>query len=181
MVIRHSLFVIRQSSKPMSPITHDLIIIGTGPAGTSTALHLLQQDPTWSERMLLIDKAIHPREKLCGGGIIHFGENILTDLDLPFEPTNFEVREVRLKYNASAYSFRGDPVFRIVHRAEFDHWLVQQVEARGGRVQQGESILDVEVLDDYVKLTSDRAVYHAKAIVAADGSRSLVTTQTQME
>lgn len=158
----------------MSPITQDLIIIGTGPAGTSTALHLLQQDPTWSERMLLIDKAIHPREKLCGGGIVHFGENILTDLDLPFEPTNFEIREVRLKYRSSTYSFRGDPVFRIVHRAEFDHWLVQQLEARGGRVQQGESILDVELFDDYVKLTSDKAVYHAKAIVAADGSRSLV-------
>ncbi len=28
----------------------DLIIIGSGPAGISTALHLLQQDPGWADR-----------------------------------------------------------------------------------------------------------------------------------
>ncbi|MEM7802624.1 MAG: FAD-dependent monooxygenase [Chloroflexota bacterium] len=152
----------------------DLLIIGTGPAGTSTALHLLQQDPSWRSRMVLVDKAVHPREKLCGGGITHFGENILSDLGLPFEPTNFEIQEVRLTYGEKWYSFRGDPVFRIVHRAEFDHWLVKEVEAAGGIVSQGEAVTDVQEHANYIEVKTDRRTFHAKAIVAADGSYSVV-------
>jgi hypothetical protein len=36
-------------------------IVGAGPAGLSTALHLLQIDPSWAERMLVLEKAAHPR------------------------------------------------------------------------------------------------------------------------
>jgi flavin-dependent dehydrogenase len=49
----------------------DTLIVGSGPAGSSTALHLVQKDPAWAERILVVDKAVHPREKLCGGGITH--------------------------------------------------------------------------------------------------------------
>lgn len=152
----------------------DLLIIGSGPAGSSTALHLLAQDPSWKDRMLIVDKAIHPREKLCGGGIIHFGLNILSDLGLPFEPTNFEVKEVRLKYEEDSYSFRGDPVFRIVHRAEFDHWLIKQVQRAGVNVSEGEAVLDIKEQDEFVEVTTDQRVIQARAVVAADGSRSIV-------
>lgn len=51
----------------------DLIIIGSGPAGVSTALHLLPSDPCWAGRMLLLEKAAHPHPKLCGGAITRLG------------------------------------------------------------------------------------------------------------
>ena len=153
----------------------DLLIIGSGPAGTSTALHLLDQDPTWADRLLIIDKATHPREKLCGGGVTHLGENVLADIGIPFSPINFPVREVRLNYQDESYSFYGDPVFRIVHRAEFDHWLVQEVEKRNGRVQQGIAVLDIHEHDSHIAVETDSDItYHAQVVVAADGSRSLV-------
>ncbi len=152
----------------------DVLIVGSGPAGTSTALHLLDQDPSWAERMLIVDKAIHPREKLCGGGITHLGENVLADLGLAIKPSNFAVREVRLVYDQEQYSFYGDPVFRIVHRAEFDHWLVQEVEKRGGHVAQGVTVTDVIERDGFVEVITDQGTYEAKVLVAADGSRSLV-------
>lgn len=159
----------------MNDIQHiDLLIVGSGPAGTSTALHLLDQDPSWAERMVIVDKAIHPREKLCGGGVTHLGENVLADLGLHFEPTNFAVEEVRLTYQEKSYSFYGKPVFRIVHRAEFDHWLVQQVENRGGVVQQGTAVLDVHPKTDHVIVETDAGTYRAKVLIAADGSRSLI-------
>lgn len=159
-----------------TPVNIDLLIIGSGPAGTSTALHLLQQDSGWADRMLVVDKAIHPREKLCGGGITHLGENVLADLGLVIEPNNFEVREVRLKYEDQAYSFRGNPVFRIVHRAEFDYWLVQEVEKLGGMISQGEGVTDIRPNDEagYIKVTTEKRVIHAKTVIAADGSRSIV-------
>lgn len=156
--------------------TIDLLIIGSGPAGTSTALHLLKQDPAWRERMLIVDKAIHPREKLCGGGITHLGENVLADLGYGIEAPNFPVKEVRLKYEDEHYSFRGDPVFRIVHRAEFDHWLVQEVEKLGGQLSQGEGVVDLTINEaaGYVDVVTDQRTIRAKTVIAADGSRSLV-------
>ena len=154
--------------------TIDVLIIGSGPSGTSTALHLVKQDPAWARRIILVDKAVHPREKLCGGGITHLGQNVLADLGLELEPRHFEVKEARLVYHEKTYSLYGSPVFRIVRRAEFDHWLVQTAEKLGVRVRQGEAVTQVTPHDDYVEVTTEKATFHAKVVVAADGSRSFV-------
>src|SRR4051812_8864026 len=45
----------------------DVAIIGGGPAGISTALHLRAVAP--SARILVLEKARYPREKICAGGI----------------------------------------------------------------------------------------------------------------
>ncbi len=163
--------------------TYDVIIIGTGPAGTSTALHLYQRDPAWAGRVLLIDKAVHPREKLCGGGVTHYGEDLLTDLGLKFEPRHFDVREVRLDYEGESYSFRGSPVFRITHRAEFDHWLLGEVRKHGFTIREGEGVTAIHIADDDnaavdaaapVTVTTERGKYRGKVLIAADGSKSTV-------
>lgn len=154
--------------------TVDVLIIGSGPSGTSTALHLVKSDPNWAKRIMIVDKAVHPREKLCGGGITHLGQNILADLGLPFEVKNFEVKEVKLVYQDKSYSFLGDPVFRIVRRDEFDHWLVQQCEAFDIPVRQGEGVTKIVPHDEYVEVITEKATFHAKVVVGADGSRSFV-------
>jgi len=154
--------------------TIDVLIVGSGPSGTSTALHLVRRDPAWAGRILVVDKAVHPREKLCGGGLTHIGQNILADLGLPLEPRSFPVKEVRLIYRDKQYAFYGNPVFRIVRRDEFDHWLVREAEARGVTVHQGEAVTAITPYDDYVEVVTDRATYHAQVLVAADGSRSFV-------
>lgn len=159
----------------------DILIIGSGPAGMSTALHLVQADPAWGQRLIVIDKAIHPREKLCGGGITHLGENILNRLGLPIKPDNFPVREVRLRYQDQSYSFVGNPVLRIVHRAQFDHWLVQEGEARGIEVRQGEAIIDIIPRDKHVEVISEKQSYYAQVVVAADGSRSRVRSKLKWD
>ncbi|MFO7661503.1 MAG: NAD(P)/FAD-dependent oxidoreductase [Chloroflexota bacterium] len=154
--------------------TVDVLIVGSGPAGTSTALHLIKQDPAWAGRITIVDKAVHPREKLCGGGITHMGQNILANLGLPLEPLNFEVKEARLLYRNNSYSFFGNPVFRIVRRDEFDHWLVQTTEKLGVPVRQGEAVTAVTPHGDYIEVVTTKAIFHARVLVAADGSRSFV-------
>jgi len=159
----------------MADIQHiDVLIVGSGPSGTSTALHLVKKNPAWAQRIVVVDKAVHPREKLCGGGVTHIGQNILARLGLPFEPRNFEVREVRLLYEENSYSFFGNPVFRIVRRDEFDHWLVKTAEKLGVTVRQGEAVTDVTVHDDYVEVVTEKTTFHAQTVVAADGSKSFV-------
>lgn len=152
----------------------DILIVGSGPSGSSTALHLVQQDPAWASRILVVDKAVHPREKLCGGGVTHLGTDILAQLGLRFEPRHFLVREVRLLYEDKSFSFLGNPAFRVTRRDEFDHWLVQQVEAHGVTVCQGEAVADIAVHQDYVEVVTEKRTIHARVVVAADGSRSFV-------
>lgn len=161
-----------QADRPTEEV--DVLIVGAGPAGTSTALHLVQTNPRWAGRILVIDKAVHPRDKLCGGGVTHLAENIVDDLGLVMAPPNFAVRDVQLVYRDKRFSLRGDPVFRIVRRDEFDHWLLQAAEQRGVAVRQGETVTSVVVCSDYVEAITTRALIRAQILVAADGSRSTV-------
>lgn len=159
----------------------DVLIVGSGPAGMSTALHLVKEDAKWAERIVIVDKAIHPREKLCGGGITHLGTDVLTSLGLRFEPRHFSVRETRLVYHDKSYSFRGNPCFRITRRDEFDHWLVRKGEERGITVRQGEAVKDIKAHDDFVEVTTAKTTFHAKVVIAADGSRSFVRTRLKWD
>lgn len=44
---------------------YDVVVVGGGPGGSSTAYHLAKRDV----RVLLVDKCAFPREKVCGDGI----------------------------------------------------------------------------------------------------------------
>lgn len=49
--------------------THEIVIVGAGPAGSAAALELANLDPGLAERLLLLDKAVFPRPKHCAGGL----------------------------------------------------------------------------------------------------------------
>lgn len=159
----------------------DVLIVGSGPSGMSTALHLVQDDPRWASRMVVVDKAVHPREKLCGGGVTHLGTDVLARLGLNFEPRHFSVREARLVYEDQSYSFKGNPAIRITRRDEFDHWLVQVGEERGIAIRQGEGVTGIEVENGHVEVVTDKRTYHAKVVVGADGSRSFVRSRLKWD
>jgi flavin-dependent dehydrogenase len=81
---------------------------------------------------------------------------------------------VRLVYQDQVYACYGDPVFRVVRRDEFDHWLVCCGEQHGLAVRQGEAVIDVTPYPDYIEVLTTQATFHARTVVAADGSRSFV-------
>jgi len=61
---------------------HDVLILGGGPSGLSTALHLAQIAPHLTPRILILEKAHYPRLKLCAGGLVVDAEVILKRLGL---------------------------------------------------------------------------------------------------
>ncbi len=161
-------------SAPATVREVDVLIAGAGPAGMSTALHLCQADPSWASRILVADKAVFPRSKLCGGGVTQPGADILTGLGLEFEPAHIAIDEIRFIYGQVAYALRGAPAFRVVRRDEFDHWLLQQGERRGVEVRQGEAITGVIERPGGIEVHSQQGVYRARVLVAADGSNGVV-------
>jgi 2-polyprenyl-6-methoxyphenol hydroxylase-like FAD-dependent oxidoreductase len=62
----------------------DILILGGGPAGLSTALHLHRFAPELASRLLVLEKAHYPRHKLCGGALTIDAEVILQRLGPPF-------------------------------------------------------------------------------------------------
>jgi flavin-dependent dehydrogenase len=154
----------------------DLIIIGAGPAGLSTAMHLIQNDQAWSQRMLILEKASHPRPKLCGGGITRYGQKTLRKLEfqLPLPIPQARVDNVYLKFRKRTIHVHGKPQFIVYHRPEFDHFLSQQAQHRGVQILQNEGVKSLEVLPDHVRVVTNKGNYKTKMIVGADGSSGVV-------
>jgi flavin-dependent dehydrogenase len=153
----------------------DLIIIGSGPAGVSTALHLLQRDQSWAQRMILLDKDAHPRHKLCGGGVTRIGLETLQGLgfDLPLPIPHEEVNEIRLLYRGREIRARGRPEFLVFNRIEFDVYLAKQVRRQGVIFQENEAVERLKFGSARVEVKTSHGVYQAKAVVGADGSKGI--------
>ena len=66
----------------LQDVQYAIVILGGGPSGLSTALHLAQIAPHLTDQILILEKAHHPRPKLCAGGLTADAEIILQRLGL---------------------------------------------------------------------------------------------------
>jgi flavin-dependent dehydrogenase len=152
----------------------DIAIVGAGPAGLSTALHLIQLGPEWSQRFILLEKEEHPREKLCGGGITCFGLKRLQALGLSLGIPYVPIETVQFRYRDRTVNIHGDPVFIVTWRSEFDAWLVECARARGVNLIENSPVTRLERHDDGIKVFTPDTTYLAKVVVGADGSRGFI-------
>src|SRR5215470_20145604 len=60
----------------------DVIVVGAGPAGSTTATHLARAGLD----VLVLEKSVFPREKVCGDGLTPRGVKQLIDLGIDTRP-----------------------------------------------------------------------------------------------
>ena len=156
----------------------DIVIVGSGPAGTSTALHLLKHDPTLVGEILLIDKAVHPRDKICAGGLIPHTLDCLRELEVPLSVPHVRVNRayVRVPPGRDVWCDDGG-MCSVIRRDEFDFSLVRAARERGAVVREGEKVLELRRESDRVLVVTDRETFRARVVVGADGSGSRVRRQ----
>lgn len=159
-------------------LARDIVIVGAGPAGTSTALHLLKAEPTLAHNLLLLDKAVHPREKICAGGLIPHTLDCLNELEIPLSVPHVQVDRafVRVPPHHEVFCEDGG-MCSVVRRNEFDFLLVQTARARGAEIREGEKVLELAREANGVRVVTDKETYLARIIVGADGSGSRVRRQ----
>jgi flavin-dependent dehydrogenase len=146
----------------------DLVIIGGGPAGLSTALHVAALAPQL--RMVVLEAKPYPREKICAGGIGARGLHILDKLGVHVECPMVKLDAVAMRINGEQVVTRVPNCGVVVRRVEFDHGLAKQAMARGIDVRDATPVNAIDVRDDGVRVTTEAGdELHARAIVGADG------------
>jgi len=154
----------------------DIIIIGGGPSGLSTALHLARDFPQLASRVVILEKARYPRLKLCAGGLVIDAEIILQRLGLDVsEVPHVDADRIHFAFEAKGLAIRVPRrhALRVIRRDEFDHWLAGKAEARGLEIREGITVKKILPEKDGVMVETDQGDFRAQVVVGADGSNGV--------
>jgi len=154
----------------------DIIIIGGGPGGLSTALHLARDFPHLASRILILEKARYPRPKLCAGGLVIDAENILQRLGLDVgEVPHVDADRIHFGFEAKGLNIRVPRrhALRVIRRDEFDTWLAGKAETRGLEIREGITVKKILPEKDGVLVETDHGNFRAQVVVGADGSNGV--------
>lgn len=153
---------------------YDIIIVGAGPSGSAAAIRLAQRAPQLAARTLVLDKAIFPRKKLCGGGVTQHAWDLLRALGVAPDVPAYPIHRMRLVYDDLEATFHWRNMFRVVQRDEFDTALLKHAQARGVQVRQGVNVREILRDDAGVTLQTDADEFRARVVIGADGANSVV-------
>jgi menaquinone-9 beta-reductase len=152
----------------------DIVIVGAGPAGLSTALHLARRCPELAARTVLLEAALHPRRKICGGAVTVHGETQLAHLGIAVDVPAATVDRLRFCFGRRVFTVEQPSVMRVIQRADFDAVLAAAAQKAGLAIHGGERVLDLAPTPDGIELRTAKATYRARVVVAADGANSVV-------
>ncbi len=154
--------------------SYDVIVVGSGPSGSTTARHLAQE----GLKTLLLEKEKMPRYKPCGGGLTAKVKNIL---DVDFSPTVEDtITRASVAYRDSIrfpVRFNG-PVGWSVMRDKFDLLLANEAAKAGAEVRDAANVKRVQVDDTSVQIQVNGEELTSKVIVGADGANGIVARAT---
>lgn len=153
---------------------YDLAIVGAGPAGAATACFAAQS----GLRVLLLDKARFPRDKVCGDGLTARAVAVLREMGLEAAVNAVGQRITHATLIApatvmnvplSAASDYPDYAL-VVPRLTLDALLVQAATQAGAELREGCEVHDIRSGDSQVTLETTAGTITARWAVVACGA-----------
>jgi geranylgeranyl reductase family protein len=145
----------------------DVVVVGGGPAGLSAA----HAAGARGARVLVLERASHPRYKTCGGGLL--GTSVAS-LPAGFEvPARDRIDRATFTHDGRRPFTRSDggPLLAMVQREEFDAALCRAALEVGVQVRERAMVRTVEQFDGGVRVRlADGDEVAARVLVGADGS-----------
>jgi len=141
---------------------YDIMIVGGGPAGISTWLHLHKNVVDLAEKTLLIEKARYPRDKLCGGALGGWTLDTLNELDIQIDVPQVEIDKIKCIFGENVYEHEERNFFKIIRRRDFDHSLAKTALSRGMHLHQNEAFVDFKRNGKYLLVKTSKGTYKIK-------------------
>jgi geranylgeranyl reductase family protein len=156
----------------------DVVVVGAGPAGSSAAWSLAQAGID----VVILEKVLFPREKVCGDGLTPRGVKVLGDLGVD---TSGWLRHRGLRVHGGGQVVEVDwprlthwPAYGLVRRrSELDAALAAHATCAGARLHTGVTVTG-PLLDDagrvagvHAEVGPDRrpVTWRARLVVSAEG------------
>jgi flavin-dependent dehydrogenase len=151
-----------------------IMIVGAGPAGISTWLHLQKEAPQLAQNSIIIEKAIFPRDKLCAGALCVWVSEVLACLGVDLDISSFFVSDIELRFGKEIDRLHQDNCFRVVQRVDFDYALVRESRKRGLELHEGEILVALSRAQHQLIVTTNKREYAVQVLIGADGAFSAV-------
>ena len=154
----------------------DVVVVGGGPGGSAAAIELARS----GRSVVLIDKAVFPRDKCCGDGLTTLALRELEHLGFDGTdvsdwqevdgaviraPSGLEIRVPLPEQGLYA---------AITPRLQLDDALIRLARSHGVDVRDGSAFSSVEKHDDHIVVRADGLEVTARYVIAADGMWSPV-------
>ncbi len=152
----------------------DVIIIGGGLSGLSTAVHLSNKGYS----ILVLEKSSHKSIIPCAGGMAATMRNFLPiDIEKAIET---EVKRVHFTYESKdkvIAELTGESPFLIVKREVLDNLLIEKAKSQGTFFINSVKVKSLEKnTDSWIIKCNNKNSYESKFLVIADGSDSQWST-----
>ncbi len=161
----------------------DVIVVGAGPAGSTTAYHLARSGLD----VLLLEKTAFPREKVCGDGLTPRAVKQLVAMGIDISEEAGWLRNKGLRIIGGGVRLEMDwpelatfPDYGLVRkRDDFDEQLARNAQKAGARLHErcnvGAPVVDPRtgrITGVHAKLGEEKTpvTFHAPLVVAADGN-----------
>jgi geranylgeranyl reductase family protein len=159
-----------------------VIIVGAGPAGSTTAYYLAQAGLD----VLVLEKATFPRDKVCGDGLTPRAVKSLVQMGIPIDEQGW-LKNKGLRVIGGGKRMELDwpeltnyPGYGLVRtRASLDETLARRAQEAGARIEEGVTVTG-PVLDERTgriigvttESNGDITTRASRIVIAADGNSS---------
>jgi len=153
----------------------DVIIVGGGLAGLTSAIHLSRSNIS----VLVIEKNPYPSHKVCGEYVSNEVLPYLKSMEIdPFEHGAKEIKELELSTCGSKRIRSTLPLGGFgISRYTFDNILAIKAEQGGAQIIQ-DVVTNIKYFKDEFKVTTKtKVIFKSKFVIGAYGKRSAIDTK----